>query len=297
MKYRPFIFPVLFVLASLFSLIFWLFLSDYEGHSNSVEKQIAEFVNSTYKKGDTVFSIPGWDIGYTKYLSDNIKSISHDIADYSADELGEFESDRFIFVLDNKNKWNSLALKYDVSEILSKTFGKSVVILAKNKRETVVPKLDFVKNMEKAKEAYLLDEKGVKENCILTSPIKWSCSKRDSWNSFEKMVGQMGGAARKSVWAHPRNRQKKRIVYSVPVNSSKMVLRTAFLPTAYSVKGDPVKVTVFADNRQILEYVNENISKMYIHEFSLPPNTAEVAIQVYTERDGARHFVFNGYIQ
>lgn len=297
MKYRFFIFPVLFISVSLISLFFWLFFSNSEGYSASAEKEIAAFVNANYKKGDTIFSLPSWDIGYTRYLNDNVGSISYDLTDYNADELGEFGSDRFIFIFDDSETWKGVSEKYDVAEISSKKIEDSFVVIAKNRGLKISPKLDFVSAMKSAKEAYLLDKKGRREDCTLVTTTKWSCSKRDSWNSFEKMVAQMGGVARKAVWDHPRSKKRKRIVYAVPPKSSKMVLRTAFLSRAYSIEGAPVKVSVFADGKNVLEYVNENVSKMYVHEVLLPENVSEVAIQVYTESDGARHFVFNGYIQ
>lgn len=106
----------------------------------------------------------------------------------------------------------------------------------------------------------------------------------------------MGGRRQNAVWAHPRSRKTLNVRFAVPEKTSTLVLGTAFLERAYHAKGDPVKVRVSADGNEMLSYVNENTNKYYRNRISVPSGTKYIQLSFYVRNDGARHFVFNGYL-
>ncbi len=290
------IFAYTFVIFSLISAIFWVFFSNTKGYNTQTEQKIAHILNNDYKQGDYIFIEPSWDIGFTNYLRDGITNISYTLKAFNANLIASLtnKTGSIYFILPTQKDWQNTQKKYNLNKIKEWKLKKAIIVKAVSKEKSVQKLFDFFDGIMQAKEVYLQDLNGKKHQC-LKKKERWQCSYHQ-WNYVGDYIALMGGVSQKAIWSHPRSRKFTNIVFDSK-NASKMVLGTAFLERAYhEPNGKPIKVSVYADNKEILKYTNENKDFYYRHTITLPKNTKTIRISFYVENDGARHFVFNGYL-
>ena len=296
-KKIPFFFALLFLISIPATFIFWTAFSDRAGIPDEDERAVATFLNENFKEGDTIFPSPGWDIGFTRYLRDGITDISYRLTSYRAGELADLlktSNAALFFVLDNGDKWDSISSNHKLKAVKSVNIGSSLVVKAVPKEGREERLLDFATDIQKAEAVYLLDSKGTKHECKLMQE-RWQCSSH-SWNYVGKKSVVIEGRKRLAVWAHPRSGKTLAVRFALPSGSKSIVLGTAFLERAYRASGDPVSVKIKAGAEELLSYTNENLNKYYRNRIELPAGADHLELLFHVKNDGARHFVFNGYI-
>ncbi len=289
---------VLFLISGVSSFIFYTFLSDRAGFSDKQEQQIAAIINREFKKGDIIFPQPDWDIGFTRYLLDGILDISYTLHAYSSETIADLNNNGkndLLFVLDDASKWNALCAKLKLKERQRWDASGALVIAARPAQESTQKLFDFVDDLPQAREVYFMNPDGRKEPCDLKGS-RWQCSNND-WNYIGPERALMGGMWQRANWAHPRTMKTLHVVFNSLPEAKKVVLGSAFLERAYAnPNGEPAEVAVHADGTKIISYTNKSINKYYRTEANIPANTKTIDITVFIRFDGARHFVFNGYL-
>ena len=291
-------FFVLFVAATLFSGVFWLFLSDRDGFRAADEPLIAEILNREFRQGDVIFPKPDWDIGFTRYLRDGITDISYTLEAFSKEELGDLNNNGvnvLWFVVDSEERWTGIRDRFSLTEQGRFPAGDALVVKARFSEAATAKLLDLVEAIGEAKEVYLTDAGGTREECSWDRD-RWKCG-RQEWQYVGPQHTLMAGRWQKALWAHPRTERTLHVVFENRVGATALVLGTSFLERAYREEnGQPVRVTVTADGAELLKYDNLNIKKLYRHRVALPEGVTMIDLSFWVKFDGARHFVFNGYL-
>lgn len=292
-------FALLFLFSAFVTGVFWTCCSDKRSFGGETEIEIAEIINEKYVSGDMIFPVPEWDIGFTRHLEHGIVGINYSLDAYDEKTISHINNNGtnvIFFILNKPELWNEIKERYSLKEKERFFVGESLVVRAQSVRPPVKKDLDLAGDIMKAEEVFLsVPGASHKKNCV-RKPLKWQCS-RHSWNYVGVINSVMGGIRQRVVWAHPRSKKRLNIVYPNKSQSTRLLLRTAFRESAYRHKeGSPVEITVKADNEKILEYTNENIKKTYINEVTVPSSAKRIVIQIYTEHDGARHFMYNGFL-
>ncbi len=291
-------FFILFVVAVLVSGIFWLFLSDRDGFTAADEPLIAEILNREFREGDIIFPAPDWDIGFTRYLRDGITDISYTLRSFTKEELSDLNNNGvnvLWFVVDGEKRWNAVRDRLGLTEQGRFPAGGALVIKAQSSGDAVAKLFDFVDDLAQATEVYFADANGNRDNCAWDRD-RWSCGKQE-WQYVGPQRTLMAGRWQKANWAHPRTERTLHVVFENSVGATALVLGTSFLERAYREQnGQPVRVTVTADGKGLLNYDNDNIKKLYRHRIALPEGAKMIDLSFWVKFDGARHFVFNGYL-
>jgi len=291
-------FSIAVLLSAFSSLFFWLFMSGQSAFSEKESAAAASVINEEYRSGDVIFSYPEWDIGFTKYLRDGIVDISYGVNSFSREDLDEMLPSRensFFFFVKEPAKWDEFKRRFALTERSRHAVGDALLVKAYSSRRNSDVLIDFVANIDQAKEVYFENFSGEKRPCVLAHS-KWSCG-NDSWTYIAPQRALMGDKWQKANWAHPASMTKTHIVFRNSANADKVVLGTAFLESAYrNGGGDAVEVELLADGKPILSYTNHNVKRYYRFEKELPAGTKEIDITFFVRRDGSRHFVFNGYL-
>lgn len=289
---------ILFIAAILTTGIFWLFLSDRHGFKSSDEPLIAEVLNREFRAGDIIFPAPDWDIGFTRYLRDGITDISYTLHAFTKEELSDLNNNGvnvLWFVVDSEERWRDIRDRLAVEELGRFSTGSALVLKGRPTGDAVVKLFDFTDDLAQAKEVYFVDANGNRENCSWDRD-RWKCGNQD-WQYVGPQRTLMAGRWQKANWAHPRTERTLHVVFENTVGASALVLGTAFLERAYREEnGKPVRVAVTVDGQELLKYENENIKKLYRHRIALPEGAKMIDLTFWVKFDGARHFVFNGYL-
>ena len=292
------VFFLLFLAAILTTGLFWLFLSDRHGFTAADEPLIAEILNREFRQGDIIFPTPDWDIGFTRYLRDGITDISYTLHAFTKEELSDLNNNGvnvLWFVVDSEERWNDIRDRFVLKEHGRYPAGSAFVIKAQAAGDAVVKLFDFVDDIEQAKEVYLTDAQGAREECAWDRD-RWKCG-RQEWQYVGPQRTLMAGRWQKANWAHPRTEKTLHVVFENTVAASALVLGTSFLERAYREEnGHPVRVAVTVDGQELLKYENESIKKLYRHRLAIPEGAKMIDISFWVKFDGARHFVFNGYL-
>ncbi|MFO7736754.1 MAG: hypothetical protein R6W70_11150 [bacterium] len=246
-----------------------------------------------------IFPVPGWDMGFTRHLKHGIIGINYSLDAYDEKTISHINNNGknvIFFVMDKAELWNDIKERYSLREKESFFVGESLVVRAQSTRPPVKKDIDLAKDIMNAEEVFLSTPDSSRKKICIKKTSKWQCSQH-SWNYVGDINSIMDGMRQHAVWAHPRSRKLLNIVYANKNQSTRLLFRTAFRESAYRHKdGAPVEVTVKADNEKILEYTNKNIKKTYINEVTFPASVKKITIQIYTEHDGARHFIYNGFL-
>jgi len=289
---------LLFAAGTLFSGVFWIFLSDRGGFRPEDEPRIAEILNREYRNGDIIFPSPDWDIGFTRYLRDGITDISYTLTAFTREEIGDLNNNGvnyLWFVTDGEERWKSIRQRFGLTEYERFPVGKALVVKAQSSEKGAIKLLDLVDTIEAAKEVYLTDEAGAKKPCWWEQD-RWRCGPRE-WQYVGQHYTLMAGRWQKALWAHPYTRKTLHLVFENTVGARTLVLGTSFLERAYREEnGKPVVVTVTVDGAEVLRYTNQNIKERYRHRIALPEGARMIDIGIWVVFDGARHFVVNGYL-
>lgn len=292
------VFFIIFAVSIPLTAIFWFFFSNTGGFDPQTEMEVAVIINREFKEGDIVFPIPDWDIGFTEYLRDGITDISYTLHSYDKESIAELNNNGtncLIIISDSETRWQEIKKRLELKELQRFTAGKAIVVRAQTEKQGEMKLFDFVDNIAKAKEVYLAGKDNEKTPCKLEGE-RWQCSEEE-WSNVSSMRSIMGGKWQKALWAHPRTEKTTHIIFENNVNAGEINLGTAFLERAYhEANGDPIEVEVFADGKSIIKYTNQNIDKYYKSREKLPEGTKIIDITFYVKFDGARHFVFNGYL-
>ncbi len=288
---------LLTLLSTLSSFIFFGFFSDKGGISAKDEAGIAAFINKEYTPGDIIFSTPVWDVGFTKYLDEKVTGVSFTLSNQNLDDLKHELSDpenSIFFILESKSKWDEMNKKLNFSAEKIESIGAKTLVKARPTGVLRKKVFDFVDNILNAQSVFMTDSAGRKPCSVENN--RWQCSEK-SWNYIGEHHSLMGSRWQKALWAHPVAMKKIHVVFPNKENSNLLIFGSAFLPRALNEKnGAPVEVEIFADGKSIYSYKNYNIKKYYKNEISLPENSQTIEITIFAENDGARHFVFNGYL-
>ncbi|HSA34347.1 MAG TPA: hypothetical protein P5077_11535 [bacterium] len=291
-------FFVLFLAAILVTGIFWLFLSDRHGFTAADEPLIAEILNREFRPGDIIFPKPDWDIGFTRYLRDGITDISYTLDAFTKEELSDLNNNGvnvLWFVVDAEERWGDIRARFVLKEQGRYPAGEALVIKAQPSGDAVVKLFDFTNDLAQAREVYLTDAKGSREECAWDRD-RWKCG-RQEWQYVGPQRTLMAGRWQKANWAHPRTERTTHVVFENTVGATVLILNSSFLERAYREQnGKPVRVTVTVDGRELLRYENESIKKLYRHRIALPEGAKMIDLSFWVKFDGARHFVFNGYL-
>ncbi len=292
------IFSLLFLAGTLFSGVFWLFFSDRNGFRAEDEPKIAEILNREYRSGDIVFPSPDWDIGFTRYLRDGITDISYTLHAFTPEEIGDLNNNGtnyLWFVTDGEERWNRIRQRFGLKEFERFPAGKALVVKAQSSAVATTKLLDLVEAIGEAKEVYLTDHAGGRTPCTWEGE-RWRCG-RQEWQYVGPQYTLMAGRWQKALWAHPYTNKTLHVVFENTAGARTLVLSTAFLERAYrEEKGQPVEVTVSVDGQAMLRYTNESIKQRYRHRVVLPEGARMIDLAFWVRFDGARHFVFNGYL-
>ncbi|HOW51818.1 MAG TPA: hypothetical protein PLV42_07225 [bacterium] len=289
---------ILFIAALLTTGIFWLFLSDRHGFTAQDEPLIAEIINREFRTGDIIFPAPDWDIGFTRYLRDGITDISYTLHAFTKEELSDLNNNGvnvLWFVVDSEQRWNNIRDRLALREQGRFPAGESLVIKAQASGDAVAKLFDFTDDLALAKEVYFADANGNRDTCSWDRD-RWKCGNQE-WQYVGPQRTLMAGRWQKANWAHPRTERTLHVVFENTVGATALVLGTSFLERAYREEnGKPVRVTVTVDGKELLKYENENIKKLYRHRVALPEGAQMIDLAFWVKFDGARHFVFNGYL-
>ncbi len=292
------VFALLFIAGALFSGVFWIFFSDRGGFRAEDEPRIAEILNREYRSGDIIFPSPDWDIGFTRYLRDGITDISYTLHAFTPEEIGDLNNNGvnvLWFVTDGTERWEGIRERFGLREIERYPAGRALVVKAQSSVAATIKLLDFVEAIGEAKEVYLTDQTGAHTPCVWEGE-RWRCG-RQEWQYVGPQHTLMAGRWQKALWAHPYTNKTLHVVFENTVGARTLVLGTAFLERAYREQnGHPVEVTVAVDGQAVLRYTNESIKQRYRNRVSLPEGAHMIDLAFWVRFDGARHFVFNGYL-
>ena len=278
--------------------IFWTLFSDSDGLNDEGQQYAALFISENYQKGDTVFSLSDWDLGFTRYLDPKVEKLSLRFKNYTAEQLKNLgRGGKRFFLLSNKKKVIADILEKKRLTLLKlQTVGNGEVALVEPVEKLAPVLFDFSRDIMKARKVYFSDKSGGNIHDCVARDV-WRCSARE-WNHVGFQRAIMGGISQDAVWAHPLSQKIMHIIFAVPEGAVKLELNTAFLETAYrKVDGNPIQVTLLIDGKEAFSYTNRNENRLYRHQVALAPSAQEVEIQFFVENDGARHFVFNGFME
>lgn len=287
----------LFLISIPSTFVFWVFFSDVSGVDDHTEKEFAKVLNERFEEGDIVFPENEWDLGFLQYINPGITSIYLTLKDTSLKDLGfmKEEGGRIFFLMQKMKNWEEISHRTGVKEIERITAGSGFVVIGSDGTEKMRKEVSFVRDIGKAKEVWFSKE-DKKMPCVKSSQFRWQCS-RDEWNYVGTTAVRMGGKTQKAIWAHPKSGMTLHLTFDIPAASKKMVINTAFLETAYrSDNKAPVEVEILLDGRSVIRYTNKSESRMYAQDLDIADGSKEVEIRFFTENDGQRHFVFNGYL-
>ncbi|MCK5808350.1 hypothetical protein KAH37_05130 [bacterium] len=289
---------LLFVLSIISTAFFWLFLSDRGGLNETGEQAAALFISENYQKGDTVFPLSDWDLGFTRYLDSKVSFLSLRFHYYSAEQLKNSGrgGKRFFLISDKKGVIADILHSKKLNLLKLQAVGNGEVALVEPEEKLAPVLLDFSADIMKARRVYFSDKNGENVRDCVANDV-WRCSARE-WNHIGFHRAIMGGISQDAVWAHPLSRKILHIVFAVPKGAVTMKLNTAFLETAYrNAEGNPIEVTLLVDGKEAFTYINQNENRLFSRTISLPLTAQEVELQFFVESDGARHFVFNGFME
>ena len=287
---------VLFVLSMPVTFIYWSFFSDRSGVDGITEKEFARIINEKYEEGDAIFPEVDWDLGFLQYLRPGITSLFLTLNETTHKELRYMkdEGGRIFLLLKNEGKWENISKRMGIAEIERIKAGSGVVIIASDGTQKLRKDFSFVRDIGKAKNIWF-SKNDEKIQCIL-SGSRWQCGK-DSWSYVGPVSAVLNGKTQRAVWAHPKSKTVLHALFDIPNGVSKLIFNTAFLETAYrSDNESPVEVSVFIDGKEALKYTNKSESRVYSNNLTIEDGAKEIEFRFFTENDGQRHFVFNGYM-
>lgn len=287
---------VLFVISIPVTFVYWSFLSDRSGVDDLTEKEFARIINEKYEEGDAIFPEVDWDLGFLQYLRPGVTSVFLTLKDTSHRELRYMkdEGGRIFLLLKNKEKWENISKKMEITEIERIKAGSGEVIIASDGTEKLRKEFSFVRDIGKAKEVWF-SKNDEKFPCTL-SGNRWQCGK-DSWSYVGPASATLNGKTQRVVWAHPKSKTVLHALFDIPQEASKLILNTALLETAYrSDNTSPVEVEVLIDGKEVLKYTNKSESRVYMNSVPTGQGSKQIELRFFTDNDGQRHFVFNGYM-
>ncbi len=155
---------------------------------------------------------------------------------------------------------------------------------------------------ERLSEAEVFTQKG-KDTKICKQrrkePDRFDCDNRRQWHHVGRKDVEIGDAVRPVIWAHPVAKTDIHIKFQGVRATHGIVLTHGLsLYAAADPRGKEVFIDVFVDGRKIGRAVQKNIKgwhRMEIPFRKVSGNIHDVDLVVSAEKDGRRHFVFDGY--
>lgn len=287
---------VLFVFSIPATFTYWSFFSDRSGVDDFTENEFARIINEKYEEGDAIFPEVSWDLGFLQYLRPGVTSVFLTLKETSHRELRYMkeEGGRIFILLIDENKWDEISKKMDIHELERIKAGSGFVIIASDGTEKLRKEFSFVRDIVKAKEVWF-SKKDEKTPCTLSGG-RWQCTK-DAWSYVGATSATLNGKTQRVVWAHPKSKMVLHALFNVPAGASRLIFNTGFLETAYrSDNTSPVEVEVLIDGKEVIKYTNKSESRVYMNNVGIATDSKEIELRFFTENDGQRHFVFNGYM-
>ncbi len=289
---------VLFIASIVTTALFWTIFSNSEGLSQRAQQQAAQFISNNYRRGDIVFPLREWDLGFTRYLDEKVTSLLTGFSRLSPEQLRLTArgKKRFFIVSDTKGVTADILTTKDLNLVTLQAIDGGEVALVAPAHPLPPLLIDFPQDIMNAKRVWFSDD--YSKNIIeCRKGAVWHCSHRE-WNRVGFYRAVVNGTPQDAVWAHPLSHKTLHILFELPAGSKQILFTSSFLPTAYQKQnGDFVTVSLFADEQQLFHYKNMNIRRQYRHTATIPEGAQELEIRIHVNRDGARHFIFGGYVK
>jgi len=300
MQNKSTISAILLVLA-IVAILIWTILF-YKKLDNQVPElntwiEAAKLVKTEYKPGDKVAIVPFWatmgekafaesrlDYMYLRFVAEEDWPTAKRL--WVVSGYDRFLDRDKLIEAGNKPDFNKQIGPLTVERFVMNDFSSKV--------------FDLHENLPDAEVFYQRDKKKTPCQGWIRKDSRFTCSNAD-WQNVGWMTQEIGDAVRKTIWSHPVTNTEVHIKYRNVGADKKVVLFTGL--TLYGAADDtglPVHVDIKVDGKKIGRATQENKTGWHRHEFSLKKvagNLHDIEFVVTTERDGRRHFSFNGYVK
>lgn len=257
----------------------------------------ASIIKQDYKQGDKVAIVPFWASMGEKYFAK--ADFDYIYLRYVNQE--DFTGYKRLWVVSGYDRFvdrDAFAANGNQSEFTSKSGPLNIERFSLKDADTKI--FRFYDNLPEAEVFYFSNNK--KSPCVgwIKKESIFKCS-RAEWQRVGWITQEIGDAVRNTIWSHPVNNTEIHVKFRNVKASQKVVLFSGL--TLYSVAdktGQPVFIDVYVDGNKIGRATQPNQKGWHRHELSLENitgNLHDIELVITTERDGRRHFSFNGYVK